>query len=137
MSIAMSSTKQIVSDIVDNKIAAALQQNTTQQIVPSTQTTNINQQQELLKRSTEQSFTEALTKSSTIGKFSIIAEEGSDAVIDIIENDAELAECGRCKVIERRTSTSLAVSTDEATAICIQEQLRARGSEDKLHEICC
>lgn len=90
--------------------------------------------QNALLKPTDSTFAEALYTNSAKGKFSIIVPEDQQAIIDAIEDDYDLTECGTCQIIERRTPTSLAITTDEETSVCIKEKLRQRYATAEVRE---
>lgn len=125
----MNSAKQFIVEVVDSRIEKATEGITNlvaqvQTVQASTSASSTPEHQQLLKRSTEKTFAECLHKNAPIGKFSVIAPDDMENLINLIEEDDDLVNCGQCNIIERRTPTSLAVSSDEATVVCIKEKIR-------------
>lgn len=133
----MTPLQKHISDTVDARMAMNMR-NTNTFSVPSMmanamQKEEMNPQMTLLKP-TDSTFADALYTNSAEGKFSIIVPEDQQTVIDEIEGDYDLTDCGTCQIIERRTPTSLAITIDEATSICIKEKLRQRYATAEIRE---
>lgn len=122
--------KQLIIETVDSRLTTLIGSHPShpmqeQHIIMMQNEQQASQHQALLK-ATDSTFAEALYTNSAKGKFSIVVPEDQKAIIDTIEQDFDLADCGRCQLVERRTPTSLAITTDEETSICIKEKLRAK-----------
>lgn len=124
---AIAPVRQNINEVVDRRLATLGHSTTTSAATTTTIVAhNEQQQQQALLKPTDSTFAEALYTNSPKGKFSIVVEDTQKIIIDRIELDEELTDCGRCHIIERRTPTSLAVFTDEATSICLREKLQAK-----------
>lgn len=133
---AIAPVKQIINEVVDRRLATLGHSAPTKQTASTpivTQDDQLQQQQALL-RATDTTFADALYTNSPKGKFSIVVNEDQQLIIDQNELDEDLTECGRCQIIERRTPTSLSVSTDEATSICIREKLATKYPTAEVRE---
>lgn len=132
---AIAPVRQIITEVVDRRLA------TFGHTIPVTTTASTSlvaqdeqpQQQALLK-ATDTTFAEALYTNSPKGKFSIVVPDDQQLIIDQIELDDDLTQCGRCQIIERRTPTSLAVTTDEATSVCICDKLKTKYPAAEVRE---
>lgn len=129
--------RQLIVETVDSRMATIMNstapQSTSAQTAVATRNDEGPQHQALLK-ATDSTFAEALYTNSAKGKFSIVVPEDQQIVIDTIEQDFDLTDCGRCQVIERRTPTSLAITTDEATSICMKEKLKTKYAIAEVRE---
>lgn len=133
----VSPLRQVVTELVDRRMAAIGHTTPATTSTSAVATNNANEtqhQQQMLLKATDTTFAEALYTNSPKGKFSIEVPDDKRQIIDNIEEDHELTDCGRCQVIERRTPTSLAVTTDEVTPVCIREKIRAKYPDAQVKE---
>lgn len=88
--------------MVDRRLATLGHSTTTSAATTTTIVAhNEQQQQQALLKPTDSTFAEALYTNSPKGKFSIVVEDTQKIIIDRIELDEELTDCGRYHIIER------------------------------------